>query len=124
MFERERPPFPGTPEKYRNYTLVPAISRDGIALEFSVTVDLEKLDEPTKDIEFGTKGAKTTIPLKVIRDVGNGEVVTGLEVLANIVSTLDYESSMVGDQDPLYEKFIYPYYGGPESFEAAMKTES
>jgi hypothetical protein len=105
--------------------LLPVTSKDGVDLEFSITVDLANLARAHRSVSLGLRDGnrESYIPLKVLEDVGRGDTKLGLDILAFQVSHLDFDGFTLGSLNPLYSGFIHPYYGGEDGFAAAMEAE-
>ena len=113
----ELPHFPGNPERYSKITLQATISRDGIPIRFTKTVDNQDLLKVSDGVSLSYgPGSGVGISLRVLSDLGEGSVEAGLASVSNAIHYMDYGNVIPGDIDPVYKEYIYPFYGSEEAW--------
>ena len=120
----ESAPYPGKAERAWRDVSATVTSLDGVVLDFY------RLRKPgdtaaTPSLQFGPQGTNNgvTLPLKVLRDIGEGDITSGMLTVIGWVEQVEYGNPIPGQVDPLYEKYTLPMYGGRENFAAAMEEE-
>jgi hypothetical protein len=122
----EMPFFPENPEanrrRYRTVPLLGVQSKDGINVEFTITLDLENVGAGISSVccEVTDDNSSVHVPTRVLTDIGSGNSYLGLTVLGDKIADLELETLRSGSVHPLYTDVIFPFYGGEEGYVSSM----